>query len=65
MKEPQKIRLTDSPQNKKVNLTPLPSIKDYPDGMEDDIYHKTLENNENHNENNSQSIQQLESDETN
>ena len=40
MKEPQKIKLTDSPESKKVNLTPLPSINNYPEPMQDDIFIK-------------------------
>jgi hypothetical protein len=66
MKEPKRIKLTDSPTSKNVNLTPLPSLKDkYPDSMSDDIYIKPLETYENNQQNHSQSIQQLESDETN
>ena len=41
MKEPQKIKLTDSPINKKVNLIPLPSLIDkYPETTKDDLYIK-------------------------
>lgn len=41
MQEPKKIRLTDAPETKKVNLTPLPSLENkYPEGMADDIYFK-------------------------
>lgn len=66
MKEPQRIKLTDSPTNKRVDLTPLPSLKDkYPDRMNDDVYIKPLEIYEDNQQNNSQSIQQLESDKTN
>lgn len=63
-KEPKKIKLTDSPENKRVNLTPLPAVNNYLDSMDDDVYTK-LENNENNTQDNSQSIQQLESDEVN
>jgi hypothetical protein len=66
MKEPVRIKLTDSPENKKVNLTPLPSLEDkYFDRMDDDVYIKPLEIYEDNQQNNSQSIQQLESDQTN
>lgn len=61
MKEPKRIKLTDSPESKKVNLTPLPS-NNYPETMDDDVYQKTK--NENYTQNNSQSIQQLESEPT-
>ena len=58
MKEPRKIKLTDSPTSKNVNLTPLPSLKDkYPDSMSDDIYIKPLETYENNQQDNSESIQ--------
>ena len=41
MKEPQRIKLTDSPENKRVNLTPLPSLQDkYLDNMGDDVWIK-------------------------
>ena len=61
-----KIKLTDSPENKRVNLTPLPSLQDkYLDSINDDVYIKPLEIYEDNKQNNSQSIQQLESDETN
>ena len=66
MKEPTKIKLTDSPTSKKVSLTPLPSLQDkYLDTMNDDVYIKPLEIYEDNQQNNSQSIQQLESDQTN
>jgi hypothetical protein len=59
MKEPVKIKLTDSPESKKVNLTPLPSLEDkYLDKMNDDIWIKY----ENNKQNNSQSISKLESE---
>jgi len=60
MKEPQRIKLTDNPENKKVNLTPLPSTSHYDIEMTDDIWIKE-KNNENHTKNNSQSISELES----
>ena len=57
MKEPKRIKLTDNPENKKVNLTPLPSLKDqYPDRMSDDIYIKPLEIYEDNKQDNSESI---------
>ena len=53
MKEPTKIKLTDSPQPKKVNLVPLPSLSDkYLDTMDDDVYTKTNNQNENNKQNN-------------
>ena len=61
MKEPTKIKLTDNPENKNVKLTPLPSTEYYDVEMSDDIWIK----NEDNKQNNSQSIQQLESDKTN
>jgi threonine dehydratase len=61
MKEPTKIKLTDNPKNKSVKLTPLPSTQHYDIEMSNDIWIK----NENNQQNNSQSIQQLESDKTN
>jgi hypothetical protein len=58
MKEPVRIKLTDSPENKKVNLTPLPSLEDkYFDRMNDDVYIKPLEIYEDNQQNNSESIQ--------
>jgi hypothetical protein len=58
MKEPQRIKLTDSPTNKKVSLTPLPSLRDkYLDNMSDDIYIKPLEIYEDNKQDNSESIQ--------
>jgi hypothetical protein len=62
MKQPKQIKLNDSPECKKVNLTPLPPInRSYPEPMSDDIYSKTTEdnigiNNENNSENHSESI---------
>lgn len=61
MKEPKRIKLTDSPSNKKVNLIPLPSKDNYPDTMEDDTYTKQLSSNENNQQNNSKGISELES----
>ena len=59
MKEPVRIKLTDSPESKKVHLTPLPSLEDkYLDKMNDDIWIK----HENNQQNNSQSISKLESE---
>jgi hypothetical protein len=58
MKEPQRIKLTDSPENKRVNLTPLPSLQDkYLDNISDDIYIKSLEIYEDNQQDNSESIQ--------
>ena len=58
MKEPQRIKLTDSPTNKRVNLTPLPSLRDkYFETMNDDIYIKPLEIYEDNQQDNSESIQ--------
>lgn len=57
MKEPEKIKLNDSPECKKVNLTPLPSInRSYPEPINDDVYIKTTDQNniEINDENNSQ-----------
>lgn len=61
MKQPQKIKLTDSPTSKNVNLIPLTSKNNYPDTMEDDIYTRSIEKNENNKQNNSESISELES----
>jgi len=61
MKEPKRIKLTDSPESKKVNLTPLPSKDNYPDVMGDDVYTKSMNSNENNKQNNSQGISELES----
>ena len=45
MKEPKRIKLTDSPECKKVNLTPLPPVEDkYPETTKDDIYIKPKDN---------------------
>jgi threonine dehydratase len=61
MKEPEKIKLTDNPENKKVKLTPLPSTTQYDIEMENDVWIK----NENNQQNNSQSISKLESESSN
>jgi threonine dehydratase len=58
MKEPQRIKLTDNPENKKVNLTPLPSTSQYDIEMENDIWIK----NENYKQDNKKSIPKLESE---
>ena len=48
MKEPQRIKLTDSPESKKVTLTPLPSLQDkYLDNMGDDVWIKEKINTDN------------------
>jgi hypothetical protein len=58
MKEPQRIKLTDSPESKKVNLTPLPSLRNkYLDKIDDDVYIKSLEIYEDNQQDNSESIQ--------
>lgn len=63
MKEPTKIKLTNAPESKKVNLTPLPPAnKIYLDSMEDDVFSPTSKHNldiptkidSNQNENNQQ-----------
>jgi hypothetical protein len=56
VKEPKKIPLTDNPRSKEPQRIPLK--KSYPEPITQDLWIK----NENHLENNSQSIQQLESD---
>ena len=61
MKEPTRIKLTDNPKNKSVKLIPLPSTKNYDIDISNDSWIK----NEDNKQNNSQSIQQLESNETN
>jgi len=60
MKEPRLIKLTDNPENKKVKLTPLPSDTQYDIEMNDDIWIKE-KNNEDNRKNNSQSISELDS----
>ena len=66
MKEPKRIKLTDSPENKKVNLIPLLALEmKYADEIYDDIYIRPLKTHEDNQQNNSESIQQLESDEIN
>ena len=61
MKEPTRIKLTDNPKNKSVKLIPLPSMKNYDIDISNDSWIK----NEDNKQNNSQSIQQLESDKIN
>jgi len=61
MKEPTKIKLTDNPENKKVNLIPLPSMSHYDIEMTDDLWTK----NEDNKQNNTQSISELESESSN
>lgn len=61
MKEPVKIKLTDNPQPKNVNLIPLPSKAHYDIEMENDVWIK----NENNKQNNSQGISKLESESSN
>jgi hypothetical protein len=75
MKEPTKIRLTETPSpSKEVKKIPLPSINPnkYDLDMIDDVYIKADNDsiyipiqNENNKQNNSESVQQLESDEIN
>ena len=60
MKEPQRIKLTDSPENKNVKLTPLPSNTQYDIEMSDDVWVKE-KNNENNRENNPKGISELDS----
>jgi hypothetical protein len=72
MKEPEKIPLTDNPRSKEPEKIPLNKI--YPEPMTNDVWDRfdtynstpvfAKKNNENNLENNSQSIQQLESHET-
>lgn len=62
MKEPQRIKLTDSPENKKVNLTPLPSLSNkYLDSINDDVYIKPLEIYEDNQKDSSESVPELDS----
>lgn len=61
MNEPKKYPLTDSPRTKNVPLTPLPSQGYYDIELDNDLW---IKNNEDHQQNNSESIQQLESDST-
>lgn len=55
MKEPQKIKLTDAPQTKKVNLTRLPPIKLITEDIDLKSRQSTLEtiDNEDNKQNNS------------
>jgi hypothetical protein len=57
MKEPTRLKLTNNPSNKKVQLIPLTS-DNYDMTMIDDVWTKD----ENNSQDNSQSIQQLESE---
>jgi hypothetical protein len=61
MKEPQRIPLTNHPKTKEPQRIPLTSDRHYDIDMSDDLWIK----NEDNKQNNSQSIQQLESDSTN
>ena len=62
MKEPKRIKLTDSPINKKVNLIPLPSLIDkYPDRMNNEVDITPLETYEDYQKDSSVSVQQLDS----
>jgi len=48
MREPNKYKLTHSPEAQKVNLIPLSPLKDrYPESMSDDIYIKQQDINSN------------------
>jgi len=60
MKEPKRIPLTDSPRNKEPQKIPLTIPNRYDIEMIDDILIKS--DNENNQQNNTTSIQQLESD---
>jgi hypothetical protein len=73
MKEPEKIPLTDFPRRIEPKKIPLIKIQ-YPESITDDIWEKHDTNcgppifakkNENHNQNDSKSISELESDQTN
>ena len=58
MKEPQRIKLTDSPENKRVTLTPLPSLENKDlDNINDNVYIKSLEIYEDNQQDYSESIQ--------
>lgn len=61
MKEPKRIPLTENPRNKEPEKIPLPPTSKYDTEIVDDIWIK----NENNNQNNTTSIQKLESDQTN
>jgi hypothetical protein len=58
MKEPKRIPLTDNPKKKEPQRIPLTTPNHYDIDMSDDIWIK----NENNQQNNTTSIQQLESD---
>ena len=57
MKEPKKIPLTDHPRNKEPQKIPLSPSRHYDIDMTDDLW---IKDNENNLENNSQSVQSLE-----
>lgn len=61
MKEPKRIKLTDSPESKKINLIPLLPNNNYPDPMDDDIFMQPMSKNENNQQNNTQIVSKLES----
>lgn len=61
MKEPERIKLTDNPSNKNVKLTPLSSTTQYDIEMDNDVWIK----NENNQQNNPQSVPKLEPESTN
>lgn len=58
MKEPQKFPLTNHPRSKEPT-----KIRLYPEEITEDIWNKNIDH-ENHLENNSQSIQKLETEQT-
>ena len=71
MKEPRKIPLTDGPRSKEVSKIPLQL---YPEPISDDVWDRFdtphgpiifAKKNENNLENNSQSVQELGTDQTN
>ena len=72
MKEPKRLPLTDNPRHKEPEKIPLTT--NYPESIIDDLWerHYTIsgppifaKNNEDNQQNNTTSIQELESDETN
>ena len=73
MKEPKRIPLTDHPRTKEPNKIPLGSNRTYPESIQDDLWIREETNggppifskhNEDNQQNNTTSIQQLESDKT-
>jgi hypothetical protein len=60
MKEPQKIPLTNNPRHKEPKRIPLKALQHY----DIEITNNILDQNENYSENNSESIPELESYET-